>query len=393
MSFIRYALPALAAVGAAQASCSTSATLTVQNAGDASALATCTTFSGSLAVATGTSDSINFPNVKVLTGDLTIANAPNITNLGADSLQSIGGSFDVNNCQILSSLSFPQLTSTGELSLQALPNLNVLGFTSNVKTATTLNIQNTFLQTLDGINLQKVNSIYVANNRLLQDISFQVDIISQSLILESNGDQLTASFPNLLSASNLTFRNCPSVSIPSLANVTGSLGFYENSFASLAAPNLTSVGQTLAINTNTALTNISMPILKTIGGGFQVQNNTLLKVATFPALQTIGGALDFYGTFTSVTLAALKDNRGAFNLQSTEDISASCTTFKAEQGANSVIKGKYVCAGSQSTPGNINSSPTGSGSSTTKKAAAANVIPNTAIGGLLGVVAAVFGLL
>jgi hypothetical protein len=185
------------------------------------------------------------------------------------------------------------------LSLQALPNLNQLGFTTNVKSAAKLNIQNTFLATLDGINLQKVNSIYVANNRLLQDISFQVGSISDSLILESNGDRLTASFPNLQTASNLTFRSCPSISIPSLSNVTGSLGFYENTVTNIAAPNLTFVGGTLAVNTNVQLTNISMPILKTIQGGFQVQNNTQLKQASFPALQTIGGALDFYGNFTS----------------------------------------------------------------------------------------------
>jgi hypothetical protein len=272
--------------------------MTVQNAGDASALATCKTFSGSIAVATGTSDPINFPNVKAITGDLVVMNAPNITTFGADSLQQIGGDFTVNNCQILSGLPFPQLGSVGNLNLQALPNLNLLGFTSTVQSAATLNIQNTFLSTLDGINLQTVNSIYIANNRLLQDISFQVSNISQSLVLESNGDRLTASFPNLLTASNLTFRSCPSVSIPSLANVTGSLGFYENTMSSISAPNLTLVGGTLAINTNTKLTNVTFPVLKTIGGGFQVQNNTQLLSVSFPQVQTIAGALDFYGNFT-----------------------------------------------------------------------------------------------
>jgi hypothetical protein len=272
--------------------------MTVQNAGDASALATCSTFSGSIAVATGTSDPINFPQVKVITGDLSVLNAPNVTTIGADTLTSIGGDFTVNNCQILSSLSFPFLTSVGSLSLQALPNLNGLGFSANVASAKTLNIQNTFLATLDGINLQKVDSIYIANNRLLQDISFQVSNIAQSLVLESNGDRLTASFPNLQTASNLTFRSCPSVSIPSLANVTGSLGFYENTMTSISAPNLTLVGGTLAVNTNTQLTNITFPILKTIGGGFQVQNNTKLTQVSFPQVQSIGGALDFYGAFT-----------------------------------------------------------------------------------------------
>ncbi|KAI7389378.1 hypothetical protein KC332_g14309, partial [Hortaea werneckii] len=53
MSAIRYIAPALAAVGhAAAQSCSVSATTTIQNGGDASAIASCSTFSGSIAIAT-----------------------------------------------------------------------------------------------------------------------------------------------------------------------------------------------------------------------------------------------------------------------------------------------------------------------------------------------------
>jgi hypothetical protein len=273
--------------------------LTVQNAGDASALASCKTYTGSIAVATGTTDTLNFASVRAITGDLNVSGNDGITIVGADSLTSIGGKFTVNNCQILNSLSFPQLTSVGEIDFEGLPNLNTLGFTTNVARAGTLNIQNTFLATLDGINLQQVNDIYIANNRQLQDISFQVSNISKSLTLESNGDHLTASFPNLASAQNLTFRNVPSLSIPSLHNVSGSLGFYESTFSSIAAPNLTSVGGTLAINTNTQLTNVTFPVLKTITGGLQVQNNTILKEVAFPALTTVGGATDMFGNFTS----------------------------------------------------------------------------------------------
>lgn len=273
--------------------------MTVQNAGDASALASCSTFSGSIAVATGTTDTLNFASVKAITGDLNISQNSQITVVGADSLLAIGGTFTVNNCQIINSLNFPQLTNVGGIDFEGLPNLNTLGFTTQVQKASTLNIQNTFLATLNGINLQQVDSIYIANNRLLQDVSFQVSTIAQSLILESNGDRLAASFPNLLSAQNLTFRNVPTISIPSLANVSGSLGFYENTISGINAPNLTLVGGTLAINTNTQLSNISFPILKTITGGLQIQNNTLLTSVNLPALQTVGGATDMYGNFSS----------------------------------------------------------------------------------------------
>jgi hypothetical protein len=66
----------------------------------------------------------------------------------------------------------------------------------------------------------------------------------------------------------------------------------------------------------------------------------------------------------SVTFPALKDNRGQFTLQSSEDISSSCATFKALQGSNNVIKGEYVCAGTVSDLGSIESTPSGTSLST-----------------------------
>jgi len=168
---------------------------------------------------------------------------------------------------------------------------------------------------------------------------------------------MNVQFPNLQTAQNITFRNCPTISIPSLMNVTGSLGFYTNSLSTLSAVNLTSIGQSLAINTNSALTNISLPVLATIGGGFQVQNNTQLTNLTMPALTTIGGALDFYGGLSSVSLPALKDCRGGFNIQSSAS-NLDCSAFNAEHGSSSVIKGKYFCQANVTTPGNITTNPT-----------------------------------
>lgn len=127
----------------------------------------------------------------------------------------------------------------------------------------------------------------------------QLGNVSTSLTLEANGQNVSAIFPNMLWANNMTFRNVSLVSIPSLASVNGSLGFYSNEFASLTAANLTSVGGSLSFVSNTDLSNVTMPKLKTILGGFQLANNTELEVVNgFNALETVGGALDFYGNFT-----------------------------------------------------------------------------------------------
>lgn len=393
MASTRYVLSALAAAGAvfAQNGCSTSATLTVVSPADASGLSSCTTFSGSVAIATEAAGIFSFPSVRRITGDLTATGATNVSSISADSLESIGGTFGLNNLQTLNTLNFQQISQVGKIDFSGLPNLNMLNFPQNIRSASSLNIQNTFLNSLNGINLQQVDSIYIANNNLLQDISFQLSNLTGTINVESNGNQLQVKFPNLITASNITFRNVPSIAIPSLTNTTGSLGFYECSLSSLAAPNLTAVGGTLAINTNPSLTNISMPVLEQITGGLQVQNNSVLQSVSFPALTTVTGATDMYGNFTSVDLPALKDNRGAFNLQSTGDISSSCAHFDSIHGPSNVIKGKYQCKGSLTNPGNASTTASGSSSSSSKGAADA-VGFNAAALGLTGVLAAMLSL-
>jgi hypothetical protein len=396
MSILRFVLPALAAAGTAFASCSTSGTTTIQNSGDATALASCTTFAGSIAIATGTTDNINIGNVQTITGDLIVTNASLITNIGADSLETIKGTFQLDEVQVLSTLSFPQLTNVGTILWSALPNLQQLTFTTGVQMASTVNIQNTELNSLDGINVKTVDIFYIANNRYLGDITMQLENVSTSLILEANNPAVNVSFPNLVWAFNMTFRNCSSVDTPSLASLNGSMGFYGNDIQSYAAPNLTEVGGSLSFVSNTQLTNISLPQLTQLGGGFQISNNTELKtIDGFAKLKTIVGALDFNGNFTDVELPSLGDVRGAFNIQSSGDISKACSNFQSLK-SSSVIKGSYQCAGLQSKPGGAGTTPTGtaSGAKASKTGAAGRLdVSSGAVMGMSGVLAARFGLL
>ncbi|GAB7351982.1 hypothetical protein MBLNU459_g2507t1 [Dothideomycetes sp. NU459] len=397
----KYLVPALAlAAGAvAQSSCS-AATTTIQNAGDASALASCKTFTGSIAIATGTTDNIALDGISEIQGSLIANNVTQLTQISGSSLETITETFNLNGLTILSTLNFPRLTNVDSIQWEALPALQGLSFTTGVQTASTLNIQNTQLNSLAGIDLQVVDTVYIVNNDYLQDINMQLGNITEALTIGSNGNNVSAIFPNLIWANNMTIRNATSVSLPSLESVNGSLGFYSNEFSMLSAANLTTVGGSLSFVSNQDLTNVSMPMLKTVNGGLQVANNTEFKVVNgFPALATIGGALDFYGNFTNVTLPSITNIRGAFNLQSSADIDSTCSTFKALSGSNSVIKGKFTCAGEQSKPSGEGSSVTGtatgssSTSTSTGKSGAAGLIVPGAATGLMGVVAVFFGLL
>lgn len=263
----RYALPALAVAGSAvgkhsvdpfaflpptdppppaQSCGSSGETTTIQNAGDASAIASCSTYSGSIAIATGTTDDIELGDLQEITGSLIASEVPDMTSLSGNGLQTIGDTFQLENVQILSTLNFPQLSSVGSIDWIGLPNLSGLSFTAGIEEADDLSIQNTGLSSLDGINLEEVNTMQIANNNYLTEISMQLNNIGEAFSMEANGRDISVEFPNMEWAYNMTFRNVTEVSMPSLASVNGSLGFQSNFFESVAMPNLTEIGGTLS---------------------------------------------------------------------------------------------------------------------------------------------------
>ncbi|RDW91400.1 hypothetical protein BP5796_02565 [Coleophoma crateriformis] len=378
---------------ASSASVCSQATATINSAADATALASCSTISGSVLVGTAAAGTLDISGPKQITGDLIVENAGELTTLSSSSIGTIGGSFLLNNLTILSTLSMSSLVTVGKISWTALPALPSLTFPATVSSAKSVLITNTFLSTLDGINLMTVDTLDINNNNRLKTFSTQVANITALLNVDSNGQNLDLAFPNLIWAANMTIRNVSSISLPSLATVNGSLGFYENYFTSVSAPNLTSVTSgSLAFVANPSLANISMPLLKTIGGGDLIANNSGLDAISFPALSTVGGAIDFSGNFTTPTLPGLTDVKGGFNMQSTTSID--CTGFQKEKNSG-VIQGTYTCkttadATSGTSSSGSSTSSSASSSSTAKSAAfhisanSQSVIGLSVIGGFLG---------
>lgn len=344
-SVMKIALPALVAASGAYAACSTSGTATIQNAGDASALATCSTFTGNIAIATGTTDDITIPGVKKIKGDLIAANASDMKQIGASDLEELDGEMQLDDLTRLYAINFPKLKSIDSIKWNALPNLQEIGFTAEVNKANKVDIQNTALRSLKGINIEEADTVVIANNGYIDDISMQLGNVSTSLILVDNNEAVKVELPNLIWASNLTFRFCGSVSVPSLERLNGSLGLYNNGFESFAAPNLTSVGEAVAVVANENLSNISFPLLTKISGNLQIANNSkLIEIDGFPVLKSIGGAFDMSGNFSSVSTPKLDSVSGAFNLQSTDNVTETCATYKALK-QKKLIEGGYKCEG------------------------------------------------
>merc|ERR1712059_81553 len=280
--------------------------------------------------------------------------AGGLVSLTSPTITSIGGEFRLFNLTFLSTLQFDALTSAKTIYWEALPALPSLAFAGPLSKADSVTISNTFLTTLSGINLNTVGTLQIDNNNNLKQFDTQIANITNAVNINANGNQLAVTFPNLIWAANMTFRNVSSIKIPSLATVNGSMGFYGNYMDSIAAPNLTSVGSfatgvgSLAIVANAKLANISA-----------------LHAIAFPALTSVAGAIDFSGNFTTPELPKLEDVKGGFNIQSQQAIT--CSGFEEQSGGKgSIFQGKFICKSATATTGGS------SGSSATPKSDATN---------------------
>lgn len=235
----------------------------------------------------------------MLDGNLESLNVSGLNSLGSSTIETITGEFIIRENQGLSNLNFPRLTEVGTIRWLTIPELRELRFDEELKTAETVDIQDTQLLNLDGINLEEVGTFYIANNRFIKKMELQLSNVTTALTIEGGGADLEVILPNLQSAANLTFRNVFRVETPSLEFVEGSIGFFESSFESYAAPNLTDVGQSLSFSDNGELNNLTLPELVSVGGGFLISKNPKLdKIDGINKLETVGGALDYSGDFS-----------------------------------------------------------------------------------------------
>lgn len=235
-------LPALAIISVVAAQTSTicsQPTATINSQADAALYTGCSTIKGDVLIGPSAQAGVSLDGPIQIIGNLICLNAGGLTSLGSTTLGSITGQINLQNLTTLSTLQFTDLTSVGNINFVALPALSEFTFTSTISKAASVVISNTFLSTLDGINLATANTIEINNNDYLREFSTQVANITTSIDINSNGNALVVSFPNLIWAGNMTIKNTSSVSIPSLHVVNGSLGLYGNGFTSISAPNLT----------------------------------------------------------------------------------------------------------------------------------------------------------
>jgi hypothetical protein len=389
---------AVAGIASAATDVCTETTFTLSSQADIDALSSCSTLTGDVVLSGSTAATLDISSITKIDGDLTLASNAVISTLQSSTLEEITGAFHLQNLTTLSTLSFTKLTSVGSINFVSLTTLNSLTFTAGVTSADSIVISDTFLASLDGIDVASADTININNNRRLVEYTSSLGNLSTLLNINANGQDLAVSFPNLIWIANMTISNVSSFSIPSLKVVNGSMRFDSNFFNNFTAPNLTSTTSgDVSFVSNADLTNITIPGLTSIGGGFQIANNTALNVVDgFAKLKTVNGAIKMRGNFTEVDLPALADVKGAFSIVSTSDITDSCTTFKklssSSNGGNGDIQGTFTCesdvanANSDTNPTSTSSS-SGSSSTGSGSAAAGLSVNSLAVLGLAGVAA------
>lgn len=276
-------------------------TTTIHSQAEATGLASCRTVQGTVLIAPDAGPQIDISGPSRITGDLIVEDNGIIESLRGNDLTIVGGRFFMRNVTRLSTLSLPSLTQVKTLTWRTLNALDTLNIgPPGLTKAEEVIISDTFLSSLDGIDLTSVKSMGIDNNRRLTEFTTQLGNLSDSLNIQANGLQLKVSMPNLKWIANMTIANVTSFEVPSLAVVNGSARFDSNYFTTFSAPNLTATRSgDISFVGNANLQNISVPLLSTIGGGLLIANNTALsQLDGFPSLKTVGGAIKLRGNFT-----------------------------------------------------------------------------------------------
>lgn len=350
MSFLRYALPALAVAGSVFADdCSNKGTSTIKSSGDATGVAGCKTFKGSVAIATDVPELSLDGKLEEIDGDLLIEENDKMVRFSAGNLKTVTGKLSVSGVPELAALTMPALEEVDSLTLLNLANLRELGFTKGISKCDTLRIENTRLSSLNGINLEEAADINIANNGEIDNISFMnMTNITSKLTLSYNNAQVNVSFPKLEAANNISMRAIGSLDIPALSEInSGSFGIFESNLTSVSAPNLTKIDGALVVYNNPLLKNVSFDALETVGADLRIANNTKLnEMEGLPKLKNVQGALDISGNFSKVATPDLEYVKGVFNLQSESDIGDVCEKFYDPlKDKKKLPKGDYVCEG------------------------------------------------
>lgn len=303
----------------------------------------CSELDGSIVFQNYVEPNIDLNNIKIINGDFVVEENNAVVSIHGDSLEKIGGTFNLYDLTSLNAVSFPKLHDLNVLHWRIVPILSSVALDNNIKAVKSITISDSSLTTLHGFDkIEKLETFNVNNNRYLESISTSIKYISRQLSVSANADELDLDMSNLIWANNVTIRDTKTIKLDKLQYVNQSLEFIENTISSLELSSLKAVGGTLGIIENKQLSKVDFNNVSQILGGLMISNNDALdRVDFFNDLRLIGGAIQFKGNIKDTDFPNLRLVKGSAIIQSLSD-ELDCTKWVSPQTGSSIIRGGKI---------------------------------------------------
>lgn len=343
---------------------------TATKSADVQSVAACATAVGDITIEGDAFGSIELTGLEQLYGSLQVNNATQATSLNAPTLELVSGQLSLAGNTILANTNFAQLVTVGTLNFNALPALEKTGLSAGITSADEVIISDTGLTALDGINVFKLKTFDVNNNKDIETIDSGLQSVTDLLSIAYNSEKVDVSLDQLTSANTLSFQSINSLSVSNLTQINDSLSFDSNSVDKIEFKELTKIGKSLTILKNDNLEELDFPKLKSVGGALIINlNDDLKSFDGLPKLETIGGSVSLKGKFDNGTFDSLQRVAGGFTVESTGELT--CKEFNKLNKDGDIKGDKFVCKGadessssSSSKKGNSNGSNTDDSSET-----------------------------
>ncbi|KAK0948252.1 cell wall protein Ecm33 [Friedmanniomyces endolithicus] len=276
------------------------ATTTLRNIADVVAIATCTTYTVDIVVATDVAGISALLGVEEVIGSVIVANNSALTTISSDSLRSVSNDVILDTLPLLANISLPMWSSVKTIVLNKIPAPNVINMQTTVQKVTNLYITDTTLETLFGLLLQtsQMENLIITGNQFLQSCWFGVGNITQQATVTNHSAQMTLTLPNLTYAYNMEITNASAVEMPMLQSINQNLDISYSAVQNLTLPVLSYVGGDLDVKNNAQLVGIEMPDLVNVQGNVEISGSPQLEfLSGLSALSFIGKDLILTGEF------------------------------------------------------------------------------------------------
>ncbi|RCK63823.1 Sporulation-specific protein 22 [Candida viswanathii] len=286
---------------------------------------------------------ITFSNLEKILGNLTIRKCPEVVRIEAPVMELISGSFTMFELTSLALISYPALKWVNVLDWRILPILSNVHFNNEIQGIESITISDTSLTGFSGFLADTIENLDINNNRFLDTIESNVEVIRGKLHIGANANDAKVSLPKLKQINRLSVSNVERLNVDELESVEESLSLANNYFQQIKFPKLSYVGGTLSLSGNEMVNDLEFPNLSELGGGLVLTNNSLIeRVNFFPKLRIIGGALELVGAIKEISLKNLKLCKGSASVKSTSPL-FDCAKWSRSEIVLVVRGGKIEC--------------------------------------------------